>query len=113
MIHFRYATAADVDRYYGERPAKTIRAIVVLLDTEPVGIVGLANEGDRYVAFSEYKPELEPHLKSMPVLRAVKAAQRMFLTATLPVVVCNTTNPALLKRLGFTEFQPGVHLCRF
>lgn len=113
MIRWRYATAADVDRYYGERPRQTMRAIVVLLDDEPVGIVGLANEGDRLVAFSEYKPELEPHLKSMTVLRVVKAAQKMILTASLPVIVCETTNPKLLERLGFAEIEPGVHLCHF
>lgn len=111
MITWRYATAADVDRYYEERPSQTIRAIVILLDEVPVGIVGLSYEGDRYIAFSESKPELEPHLKSMPVLRAVKAAQRMILDASLPVLVVNTSNPKLLERLGFREIEPGVHLC--
>lgn len=112
MIAWRYATAADVDRYYEERPGPTIRAIVVLLDEEPVGIVGLSYDGDRYTAFSEYKPALEPHLKSMTVLRAVKAAQRMIQEANLPVLVVNTSNPKLLERLGFREIQPGVHLCQ-
>jgi hypothetical protein len=109
---WRYASAADVDKYYGERPPQTIRAAVVTLDDEPVGIAGLSYDGDRYTAFSEFKPELEPHLKSMPVLRAVKAVQKMILTADLPVIVQNTTNPKLLERLGFIEIQPGVHLCR-
>lgn len=89
-----------------------MRAVVVFLDDEPVGMAGLAYHADRYIAFSEFKPELEPYLKSMTVLRAVKAAQRMILTANLPVVVVDSTNPALMLRLGFIEIAPGVHLCR-
>jgi hypothetical protein len=112
MISWRYATAADVDRYYGERPEQTIRAIAVLMDDEPVGMLGLEHAGDRFIAFSEFKPELEPLLKSIPVMRAVKAAQRMFQEAPLPVIVVNTSNPPLLERLGFVEIQKGVHLCR-
>lgn len=112
MISHRFATAADIDKYYGERPAKSIKAIVVLMDDEPAAVIGLEFCRDRFIAFSEFKPELEPHLKTMPVLRAVKAAQRMILDAPLPVLVCNTTNPPLLERLGFTEIRPGVHLCQ-
>lgn len=113
MISHRFATAADIDKYYGERPAATIRAIVILIDDEPAGIAGLVLKrgGDRCLAFSEFKPELEPHLKTMPVLRAVKSAQRMILETPLPVLVYDTTNPPLLERLGFTEIEPGVHLC--
>lgn len=109
---WRYASAADIEKYYGELPPQTIRAVVVTLGDEPVGIAGLSFDGDRYTAFSEFKPALEPHLKSMPVLRAVKAVEKMIRTANLPVLVQNTTNPKLLERLGFREIQPGVHLCR-
>ena len=111
MIRHRFAIAADIERYYGEMPRQTLQAIVIEMDGEPVAIVGLARERDRFVAFSEYKPELEPYLKTMPVLRAVKAAQKLIFSAPLPVVVCNTTNPKLLERLGFIPVQPGVHLC--
>lgn len=111
-VTFRFASAADVDRYFGERPDQTIKAIAVFMGEEPVGMVGLEMYRDRCVAFSEFKPELEPHLKTMPVLRAVKAAQKMFREQSLPVLVVNTSNPQLLERLGFQEIQPGVHLCR-
>lgn len=111
MIQYRYATAADIDRYYGARPEQTLKAIVILKDDEPMAVVGLANEGDRLVAFSEFKDEFEPHLKSITVLRAIKAAQAMFHDASLPVIVVKTTNPRLIERLGFIEIEPGVHLC--
>lgn len=113
MIAYRFATAADIDGYYGERPDVSIRAIVVLLDEKPAGIVGLELRGDRAIAFSEFKPELEPHMKSITVARAIKAAQVLFRAARVPVIVVNTSNPPLLERLGFTEFAPGVHrLCQ-
>lgn len=113
MISWRYATQADVLAYYGELPDQTIRAIIVLLDDVPSGIVGLDLRTDRAIAFSEQKPELEPHMKSMTVLRAIKRAQRMFRESPVPVIVVNTSNPPLLERLGFTEIEPGVHLCHF
>lgn len=112
MISYRFATAADIDAYYGERPEQTIRAIVVLLDDVPMGVVGLELQRDRAVAFSEYKPEFEPHLKSIVVARAIKAAQKLFRASRVPVIVQNTSNPELLERLGFVEIAPGVHLCR-
>ena len=112
MIAWRFATSEDIDRYYGERPEVTLRAIAILMDEEPVAIAGLSREGDRFRAFSEFKPALEPHLKSMTVLRAVKAVQRMIHEAPLPVIVQDSENPTLMERLGFVEIQPGVHLCR-
>lgn len=110
-ITHRYATAADVDRYYGEHPEPTTQAIVILLDDEPAGMAGITRERDRAIAFSEYKPALEPYLKTMPVLRAVKAAQKIIRSTTLPVLVFDSTNPALMERLGFRLIEPGVHLC--
>lgn len=111
MISHRFAIAADIDRYYGERPAKSIKAIVILMDDEPAAVIGLECLPDRYIAFSEFKPALEPHLKSMAVLRAVKAAQDMIHTASMPVLVVNTTNLPLIERLGFLKIAEGVHLC--
>ena len=110
MIEWRFATAADIDTYYGERPEVTVRAVVALLDGVPMAIAGLELRGDRAIAFSEFKPEFEPHLKDITVLRAVKAAQRMFRESRLPVIVCTTSNPPLMERLGFTDIQPGVHV---
>ena len=111
-MEVRNATAADVDAFYGERPAQSMRAIAIVKDEKPLAIIGLAFEGDRFQAFSEYKPELEPHLKSMTVLRAIKQGQAMIAAATLPVVAYSKGNPALLKRLGFVEV-PGGYLWPF
>ncbi len=111
MITHRLATADDIDRFYDGRPDQTIQAVVILLDGEPVGIAGLARERERFIAFSEHKPALAPHLKTMPVLRAVKAAQKIIRSASMPVLVFDSQNPALMERLGFRLIEPGVHLC--
>lgn len=110
MIHSRFATAADIDGFYGERPAPTMRAIAILMDDAPVAIIGLAQHRDRYQAFSEYKPALEPHLRSMAVLRAIKAAQSMIASAVMPVVAFCKDKPDLIERLGFIKVRNGAYL---
>lgn len=102
---YRFATAADLDAYYGERPAQTVRAVILALDDEPAAVVGLANEGGYYKLFSEYKPQFKPYLRSMTTLRAIKAVMRMIKQARLPVVAVEQPNepdsPRLLARMGF------------
>lgn len=110
MIRHRFATAADLDKFYDERPEQTVRAIVIEMDDEPVAIIGIARHRDRFQAFSEYKPALEPHLKSMPVLRAIKAGQQLIKEAPLPVIAIEEGKPGFLSRLGFNEVSPGVYL---
>lgn len=101
MIAWRFARGADIDRFYGERPKQTARALTVLIDDEPVAIAGLIGQGDHCIAFSDVKPALEPHLKSMPVLRVIMAVQRMCADSKLPVFALKTTNSGLLPRMGF------------
>jgi hypothetical protein len=110
MIHHRLASASDLLRYYGEQQEKTVKAIVILMDEDPVAVTGITVERGHHVAFSEYKPELEPHLKSMPVLRALKAVQGMFAAARLPVYAIRTVENCLLERLGFRRLQDEVFL---
>jgi hypothetical protein len=110
MITWSYASAAEVDAYYGERPAQTMRAIVIRLDDKPAGIIGVAFEGDRMRAFSEYCPELEPHLKSMPVLRAIKASQRMFAQSAKPVIAVREGCSGVLERLGFVQIDEELFI---
>jgi hypothetical protein len=110
-IAYRYASASDIDRYYGARPKATMRAIVITLDDEPAGIIGLARMNDHNCMFSEHKPELAPHLRRMPVLRAIKESFRMVSQSRLPVAAV-ADNPVLLTRLGFRPLQddPEVFL---
>lgn len=102
MIGWRFARAADIERFYGERPERTLKAVAIFLDEEPVAICGIATQGDHCLAFSDVKPALSPHLRSMTVLRAIKATQALIAASKLPVFALKTTESGLLARLGFT-----------
>lgn len=106
----RYATAADVLKFYSERPPQTLRAIIVVQGEEPVAIVGLANEGGFGKLFSEYKPQLKGRLRRMAVLRAIKLAMRFVERCPMPVVAVvqpgEPDSSRILERLGFELYQP-------
>lgn len=110
MLEVRQATAADVIEWYEGYPPATLRAWVAVLDGKVVGIAGVAYGGlskSRFVpeAFSEFKPELEPHLRSAPVQRAIRRVVKM-IRATRPGPIAYASpkhegSQELLKRLGF------------
>jgi hypothetical protein len=101
-ITWSTATAAEVDELYSGRPRETLRALVIRVDGKPAGIIGLAQEPDRFRAFSEYTPELCPHLKRMPVLRAIKAFMAWVEASKVPVYAISE-GTGLLERLGFVS----------
>jgi hypothetical protein len=65
-------------------------------------------DGPRMRAFSEYRPEFEPHLRSMTVLRAIKAAQRMFSESPRPVIAVKGSDSGILERVGFVPMTDEV-----
>jgi hypothetical protein len=103
------ASAADIDSFYGERPNQTMKAIVIRQGGRPVGIIGMLLDGPRVRAFSEYQPEFEPHLRSMTVLRAIKAAQRMFDESPRPVIAVKGSDSGILERIGFVPVADEVY----
>lgn len=108
-VAYRFASASDIDRFFGSRPAPTMKAIVITVDDEPAGIIGFARMAACICMFSEYKDTLAPHLRSMTVLRALKAAMKMIGSFRLPVTAV-ADNPVLLTRLGFRPSEdPEVY----
>lgn len=107
MITWDTASSRDIDAFYQHRPRETLRAIAIRLNGEPVAIIGLAKEPDRDRAFSEYKPALCPYLKSMTVLRAIKAFMRWVEASRVPVYAVSE-GTGLLERLGFQDIGEGV-----
>jgi hypothetical protein len=106
-LTYRLATPADVVEFYGRTPAETLRVAVVLLDGKVVGIVGLARSAFSVRLFSEYKPELTPHLSSVTVWRAVKVALRLAAECPCPVYV-ESSDAAMMERIGFYEVRDGL-----
>lgn len=109
MIHWRFARGADIDQFYGERPDITMKAVTICMDEEPVAIIGVAMFERHACAFSDYRPALEPHLRSIPVMRALKAAQRLFAQTRTPLYAQRTTDNELLSRLGFVPEDGEVY----
>lgn len=107
-IGYRLASASDIDAYYGSRPPQTLKAVILTLDGSPAAIVGLANEGNCWKLFSEYRPQFKRYLRSMATLRAIKATMSLVEQCRLPVVAVTQPDepdsPRLLRRLGF-EFH--------
>lgn len=111
-VTWSVATASDIDAFYGERPCQTMKAIVIRRGCHPVGIIGMVLDKHVMRAFSEYVPEFEPHLRSMAVLRAIKAAQQMFSATTWPVIAMRGSDCEILKRVGFELVEGDVYRWR-
>jgi hypothetical protein len=112
-VTFRFAKAEDIDAYYGSRPAQTLRAIVIQLDGRVTGLIGVARHVDHARFFSEFREELRPHLRALPVMRAIKRAQGLIRESPLPVYAIaeetETDSVRILTRLGFVHYQENIY----
>lgn len=109
---YRFASAADLQRFYDELPTQTIRAVVVLRNDEPMVIIGLANRADCATFFADYKPEASEFLRSMTVLRAIKKAMQIVMDSKRPVYAVRQEGTDLLVRLGFEHVSGEVYRWR-
>ena len=112
-VSWRYATAADIDRYYGDQPPpQTLRAVVLTLNDTPAAVIGVARQDQCSQLFSEYKPEFRPHLKSMSTLRALKRVMQIVKESKLPVYALaeeqEPDSARILARLGFVPENENV-----
>ncbi len=88
----------------------TLRAFVILMDGEVAGFIGLVREGSIGKFFTEYKPELEPHLNSITIMRAIRASMDWCRAYRGPVIAVAETAKGcyILNRLGFEHLE-GVN----
>jgi hypothetical protein len=108
-VTYRFATESDLRRFYGDLPRPTVRAVVILLDGEPVGVIGLARESGCEKLFSEYKPEMQPHLRRFEVLRAIKLAMTLVESAKCDVYAVRDEGTDILLRLGFEHVEDDIY----
>jgi hypothetical protein len=87
----------------------TSRAVVVLLGDEPVAMIGIAYGVDCATMFSNMKPELEPHKRRIPVLRAIKMAMRLADTCGRDVYAVRQEGTGILPRLGFEHYDGDIY----
>lgn len=108
-LTYRYATAEDLIRFYGERPAQTIRAVVVLKGETPVVVMGIANRNDCATLFSDYTPEAYELRHSLTILRAVKKVMQLVQESKRTVYAVRQDGTDMLVRLGFEHVSDEVY----
>ncbi len=110
-ISTRRATQRDLETYYGGPPAGSMRAYVAIMDGELVGVVGVVRERTYGKYFCDIRPELQPHLRSITIMRAVKASLRFAdeYRGPLIAVADDAESCRLLNRLGFTHIQGALY----
>lgn len=108
-LTYRFATESDLRQFYGELPRQTIRAVVVLLDGEPAGVIGLARDGGCAKLFSEYKPEMQHHLRRFQVLRAIRLAMTLVESSISEVYAVREEGTDVLLRLGFEHVEGDIY----
>lgn len=104
-IATRPTTAEDVIEFFGRPQRGTLQAISAVMDGRVVGIVGVSREGEIGKYFCDFKPELRPYLKSIVIMRAVKASMEIVRNYRGPVfsVAEHAEGCRILNRLGFTH----------
>lgn len=84
-----------------------MKAIVAVMDGEVVGCIGVIRDRDAGRYFADFKEKLTPHLKSITIMRAVKASLRFVEEYAGPVVSVSedAEGVMILTRLGFTHIE--------
>jgi hypothetical protein len=108
-LSYRWASAADLQQFYGELPRPTLRAVVLLLDDVPAGVIGLARDSGCDKLFSDAKPGFEPHLRRFQVLRAIKLVMSMVESSARDVYAVRQEDTDILVRLGFEHVEGDIY----
>ncbi len=89
-----------------------MRALVLTVDGEPEGIIGISRSKGVLTLFSQFQPALEPYLKKPAVLRAgfkvmnwVKASRQMVISHAQ-----HDEGHRLLTRVGFEQMEKDLYL---
>jgi hypothetical protein len=111
QIITRQATRDDLEEYYGKLPAGSMRAIVAVMDGRVSGVIGVVREYNIGKFFADFRPELQPHLRSITIMRAIKGALRFADDYRGPVVAMadDAEGCRVLHRLGFTHLQGALY----
>ena len=110
-IRTRLASAKDIVDYYGEPQRGTIKALVALMDGELVGIAGVIRDGYIGRYFVDFKDELQPHLQSITLWRAIKESHRFCDEYRGPILAVaeHAEGHRLLNKLGWTHLEGDLY----
>jgi hypothetical protein len=84
---------------------------VAELDGQVAGIIGVSRENNIGKFFADFKPELEPHLKSLTIMRAIKRALDFCDDYQGPVIAIAEHGEGcrILHRLGFDHLEGAYY----
>lgn len=105
-VEIRYATSADLDRYYAgrARPSPTMRAIVGEKDGKILGLAALVYWAGHTTAISDMQDEALQH--PVAIMKAAKLFAELlnkYGSGAIAVASRKYPNaPAFLRRVGFT-----------
>ena len=107
----RPARADDIIEYFGGPQRGTMKAVVAVLDGKVVGFLGVIREGPIGKYFCDISPELQPHLQSITILRAIKASMEFVKQYRGPLVAIaeHAEGCRILNRLGFIHLDGAYY----
>lgn len=111
------ATQELLRDFYGKSHARTARALVVLEDTKPIAVVGVAIEDSCNVVFSDVIPEVRAHIRDYR-RGVVQCARRVMRLARRGLPIYATADPEvegsgrLLTHMGFEQIKGDIYRCR-
>lgn len=110
-------TAELLQRFYGHPPAHTTRGVALVVDGEPIYVIGLYYEAERMVLFSDTKPEVRAlektgEMKRLVVhgLRQVAELMHSLNAPVYAVAERGEGSVRLLTRLGFKRGPRNVFI---
>jgi hypothetical protein len=85
----------------------TLKAFVITMDGVPHGFIGIVRENGIGKFFTDNSDELQPYLKSITIMRALKASLDWCREYRGPVIAIATTAQSCMtmQRLGFEHLQ--------
>ncbi len=89
----------------------TVKAFVILMDGVPHGFIGIVREAGVGKYFTDNSDELQPYLKSITIMRALKASLDWCRAYRGPVIAIATTAQSCItmQRLGFEHLQGSYY----
>ena len=98
-IEFVPLTDDIAEKFWGTKPAVTIKAVVAIEDGEVIGVAGVYRIGLAYMLFSDVTPRFEVNKRNFVL--GVRAVRKLIDSLKLPVYAHSLTgNNTVIKHTG-------------
>lgn len=105
------ATMELLQRFYGEKPARSQRAVVAMKGDRIVGVAGIYTDAERSVMFSEMTDECRKDKRA--VVMGIRAVMALAKARAMPVHALADPgiegSERLLEHMGFEHLRDGIY----